>query len=150
MNSPRMDLMNTAPKVYKALIAVNSEVVEGPLDPVVRELVKIRASQLNGCVFCVDMHVKGARSEGISDDRLHQLPVWRESPLFTDAEKAALAYTDAATRLGEGGVGDVVWQEVTDHFTPDEHGYLVAQVALINAFNRVAVPLRTQPPTRSA
>jgi AhpD family alkylhydroperoxidase len=121
---------------------------KGPLGATVRELVKIRASQLNGCAFCVDMHIHEALELGETQDRIFQLPVWRESALYTEAERAALGYTDAATCLGPEGVLDAVWNEAAKHFKPDELGALVGQIALINAFNRVGIPLQMQPPAR--
>ena len=130
------------------VVAADRSLRDGPLDATVRELVKIRASQLNGCAYCVDMHTAEARGLGELEHRLHQVAVWRESNVFTAAERAALAYTDEATRLGDEGVTDEVWDELTGHYEPAELGHLVAQVALINAFNRIAVPLRTPPPVR--
>jgi AhpD family alkylhydroperoxidase len=146
--SQRLSLAETAPEVYRAFNAADKAVRSGPLHPTVRELVKIRASQLNGCAFCVDLHVHEALQLGETLDRIVQLPVWPESPLFTDAERAALGYTDAATLLGPDGVTDAVWAAAAEHFAPGELGVLVGQVALINAFNRLGVPLRQQPPVR--
>jgi AhpD family alkylhydroperoxidase len=150
MAAPRMRLTETAPAPHQALLSADRAIREGPLDETVRELVKIRASQLNGCAFCVDKHAVEARKLGESEHRIYQLSSWRESRLFSDAERAALAYTDQATRLGDEGVTDEVWESVSSLFEPEELGYLVAQVALINALNRIAVPLRFRPPVRSA
>jgi len=144
---PRLDIAELAPGPYRAFIAADTALRQGPLDVRVRELVKVRASQLNGCAFCVDMHVREARGLGESEERLHHLVVWRESPLFSPPERAALAYTEAATALGPGGVSDAVWEAARAAFEPEALAALVAQVALINAFNRIAVPLRTPPGT---
>jgi AhpD family alkylhydroperoxidase len=146
--SQRPSLMETAPEVFRGFIAADKAVRKGPLGITVRELVKIRASQLNGCVFCVDLHIHEALELGETQDRIFQLPVWRESALFTQAERAALAYTDAATQLSADGVTDLVWEAAAEHFKPDELGALVGQVALINAFNRVGISLHYQPPAR--
>jgi AhpD family alkylhydroperoxidase len=146
--SQRPSLMETAPEVFRGFIAADKAVRKGPLGTTVRELVKIRASQLNGCVFCVDLHIHEALELGETQDRIFQLPVWRESALFTQAERAALAYTDAATQLSADGVTDLVWEAAAEHFKPDELGALVGQVALINAFNRVGIPLHYRPPAR--
>lgn len=146
--SHRLNLMETAPEVHRAFISADKAVRRGPLGQTVRELVKIRASQLNGCVFCVDLHIHEALELGETQDRIFQLPVWRESALFTEAERAALGYTDAATFLSPEGVTDPVWDEAARHFKPDELGALVGQVALINAFNRIGIPLHYQPPAR--
>lgn len=147
--SQRLSLPETAPEIYQALNAADRAVRDGPLGATVRELVKIRASQLNGCAYCVDLHAREAVRLGETQDRLFQLPVWRESPLFTAAERAALGYTDAATLLGPDGVSEQVWQETAARFPPDQLGALVGQVALINAFNRIGVPLQMQPRVRS-
>lgn len=142
---PRLNILELAPGPLRAFIDANIAIVQGPLDGRVRELVKIRASQLNGCAYCVDMHVREARALGEADDRLHHLAVWRESQLFSAAERAALAYTEAATVLSPDSVSDEIWEAAQAAFEPAPLAALVAQVALINAFNRIAVPLRTPP-----
>jgi AhpD family alkylhydroperoxidase len=141
----RMSLQETAPDAYRGFKQADAAIRRSPLDPVVRELVKIRASQINGCTFCVDLHVREARSLGVAEDRMHQLCVWDKSLLFSDKERVALAYTEAATRREP--VTDELWNEVCKQF-PDEaeRGNLVAQVALINALNLIGVPLRMRPP----
>ena len=150
---PRLDLTELAPGPLQALVAAQTAINKGPLAPRVRELAKIRASQINGCAYCVEMHTRAARAEGESEERLHQVVVWRESLLFGAEERAALAYAEAATLLGAEGVSDTVWAEAQEAFEPAALAGLVAQVALINAFNRIAVPLRTppgMPPGRNA
>jgi AhpD family alkylhydroperoxidase len=144
---PRLNIAELAPGPYRAFIAADTALRQGPLDVRVRELVKLRASQMNGCAFCVDMHAREARRLGEPEERLHHLVVWRESPLFSAAERAALAYTEAATVLAPGGVSDDVWEAAEAAFEPEALAALVAQVALINAFNRISVPLRTPPGT---
>jgi AhpD family alkylhydroperoxidase len=144
----RMNLTERMSDAYQALINVETVIRNGPLDTTVRELVKIRASQLNGCLFCIDMHVHEALELGEKADRIYQLNAWRESELYSDAERAALAYTEAATERPDG-VGDEVWETMTAAFSPDEAGYLVAQVAMINAWNRLAAPTHTLPPKRT-
>jgi AhpD family alkylhydroperoxidase len=143
----RLNIAKTAPEVYGALSQVEKAIRKGPLDAGVRELVKIRASQMNGCVFCIDMHVHEALSLGETPDRIYQLPAWRESELYTEAERAALAYTEAATRRPDD-VSDEIWDAVTAAYGPEEAAYLVAQVAMINTWNRVAAPMHTLPPRR--
>ncbi|KPC87371.1 MULTISPECIES: carboxymuconolactone decarboxylase family protein [unclassified Streptomyces] len=140
----RLDLGTAAPEPYKAILQAQGAIETGPLDATVRELVRLRASQLNGCVFCVDIHSREARRQDIGQQRLDQLPVWEESALFDEKERAALAYTEAVTR--QLRVDDALWERVCAHF-PDEseRGHLVAQVALINALNRLGVPLRMRP-----
>lgn len=144
----RMNITETAPDAYKAFGQVETAIRKGPLDPAVRELVKIRASQINGCLFCIDMHVHEALELGETADRIYQLTAWQESELYSDAERAALAYAEAATEQ-PSGVSDEVWDAVTAAFKPDEAGYLVAQVAMINAWNRMAAPTHARPPHRA-
>jgi len=144
----RLNFSETAPEIYQALRAAEKALRTGPLDPIIRELVKIRGSQLNGCLFCVDMHVHEALELGETQDRIFQLPVWRESSLYTGRERAALAYTDSATRAPEGGVPDDVWDEAASCFKTEELAALVGQVAIINAWNRIAAPTHAQPPRR--
>jgi AhpD family alkylhydroperoxidase len=139
-----LNLGETAPEAYQGFRQADAAIRNSPLDGTVRELVKLRASQLNGCVYCVDMHSGEARRTGERQERLDQLPVWKESELFDARERAALAYTEAVTRRED--VGDELWEELRRHF-PDESelGHLAAQVSLINAFNLFCVPLRYKP-----
>lgn len=119
------------------------------LDPTVRNLVKIRASVLNGCAFCVDMHTTEARQRGETDRRLAAVTTWRHGPFFTPRERAALALTDALTTISNRneGVPDQVWAEAREQFSPDELGNLMMAIVAINAWNRIAVAtLMTAPP----
>jgi AhpD family alkylhydroperoxidase len=143
----RISLTDTAPELYRVLTRAEVAIGKGPLDAAVRNLVKIRASQMNGCVFCIDMHIHEALELGESNDRIYQITAWRESELYTNAERAALAYTEAATEM-PSGVSDEVWNAVTAAFKPEEAAYLVAQVAMINAWNRIAAPTHRMPPKR--
>jgi AhpD family alkylhydroperoxidase len=139
---PRLDLPKAAPEVARALYAADQAIHASALDPSVRELVKLRVSQINQCVHCCDLHSHDALDQGEPLDRLLQLVAWRESALFTPVERAALAYAEAATTLTSAGVGDEVWAGVRAVMDDAELGALVAQVALINAFNRFGVPLQ--------
>jgi AhpD family alkylhydroperoxidase len=143
----RMNVAETAPEVYRALSHVEVVIRKGPLDQTIRELVKIRASQLNGCLFCIDMHVHEALEQGETQDRIFQLTAWRESQLYSEAERAALAYAEAAT-VQPSDVSDEVWDAVTAVFKPEETAGLVAQVAMINAWNRIGAPTHTPPQKR--
>jgi AhpD family alkylhydroperoxidase len=145
---PRLDLAKAAPAATRGLYAADRAIRSSPLDPAVRELVKLRTSQINGCVYCVDMHAHEALEHGESLDRVLQLVAWRESALFTPAERAALEYTEAATALTGQGVGDEVWAGVREVMDDEQLGALVVQVALMNAFNRFGVPLRMPVPPR--
>lgn len=142
VGQPRLNLPKAMPQAYQALGAAELAVRESALDPAIRELVKLRASQMNGCVHCVDIHSHEALDMGETLDRILQLVAWRESPLYTSAERAALEYTEAATALGPHGVTDEVWGGVRAVMSDEELGALVVQVALINAFNRFGVPLQ--------
>src|SRR5437763_17134788 len=118
-NAPRMDLKKAAPRVYKAMLALDAAAGEG-LEPPLKELVRIRASQLNGCVYCIDMHSTDARAGGESEQRLYALPAWTEAPYYTERERAAFALTDAMTLLGSSHVPDDVYDGAAAHFTePD-------------------------------
>ncbi|MDG4835735.1 MULTISPECIES: carboxymuconolactone decarboxylase family protein [Micromonospora] len=138
---PRLDLRTAAPKAAKALYAADQAILTSPLDPTLRELIKLRVSQLNHCVHCIDLHSHDALDMGEKLDRILQLSAWRESALFTPAERAALEYAEAATKLTEHGVSDEIWAGVRDIMSDEELGALVVQVALMNAFNRFGVPL---------
>ncbi|MCM4082324.1 carboxymuconolactone decarboxylase family protein [Paractinoplanes hotanensis] len=138
---PRLDLRTAAPKAARALYAADQAILDSPLDPTLRELIKLRVSQLNHCVHCIDLHSHDALDAGEKLNRILQLSAWRESTLFTPAEQAALEYAEAATKLTEHGVSEPVWAGVRDIMTDEELGALVVQVALMNAFNRFGVPL---------
>ena len=119
------------------------------LEPRLRELVKLRASQLNGCAFCIDMHWRDARKSGESEQRLYSLSAWREAPFYTARERAALGLTEAVTLVTQGHVPDAAWQEASAHFPPDELVQLLFAIAAINAWNRMAIATRKEVP-RSA
>jgi AhpD family alkylhydroperoxidase len=111
-----------------------------------RELVRIRASQLNGCAYCIDMHTKDARAIGETDQRIYSLPAWRETPFFTDRERAALAFTESVTRCPETRVPTEDYDIVAEHFSPDEVGALLSLIVTINAWNAIGVASRAWEP----
>ena len=121
--------------------------VQTNVDHTVLELVKLRASMLNGCAFCVDMHSRDALAAGESSRRLFAVAAWREAPFFDERERTALALTDAVTRLGEHGVPDEVWDAAAKVWSEKELADLVVAIATINVWNRIAVTSRTEPPT---
>ncbi|WP_280402039.1 carboxymuconolactone decarboxylase family protein [Nocardia carnea] len=122
----------------KRLITAGKVVDDSGLPPAVHELVKIRASQINGCSFCVDMHTKDAAHAGESPVRINLVAAWREATVFTEPERAALELTEAATRLADGGgVSEETWQRVRKHYDDDQIGGLIAAIAAINAWNRL-------------
>ena len=112
-------------------------------DAKLRELVRIRASQLNGCAYCIDMHTKDARAAGETEQRIYALPAWRETPFFTARERAALAFTESVTLLAQTHVPMAPYQEVAEVYTPDEIAALVSLITVINAWNTVGVSTRT-------
>ncbi|MCQ4082561.1 carboxymuconolactone decarboxylase family protein [Streptomyces sp. RB6PN25] len=143
----RMNLITGLPDFYKAMCALEEAASSG-LDPAVKELVKIRASQINGCAFCVDMHTRDARAIGLSEQKLFGVSVWRDTPFFTARERAALALSEAITRLGERGVPDDVYDEAAGLFDADELPRLIASCVTINAWNRISIATRMSPTQR--
>jgi AhpD family alkylhydroperoxidase len=115
-------------------------------DPRLRELVRVRASQLNGCAYCIDMHTKDARAIGESEQRLYALPAWRETPYFTDRERAALAFTESVTLMADDHVPSAAYDEVAAHFTADEMAALLSLIVTINAWNAIGVSTRAWEP----
>ncbi len=115
-------------------------------DPKLRELVRIRASQLNGCAYCIDMHTKDARAIGETEQRIYSLPAWAETPFFTARERAALAFTESVTRLSVDHVPTAAYDEVAAHFTNDEVAALVSLIVVINAWNAIGVSTRVWEP----
>lgn len=145
----RLDLLTNsdmAAKVIKHFASANLVVQDSGLPAMTGELVRIRASQINGCGFCLDMHTKDALAAGESQSRINLVAAWREATVFTEAERAALELTEQGTRLADGGgVTDEVWANTAGHYDEEQLTALVAQIAIINAFNRVNVI--TQQPT---
>ena len=115
-------------------------------DPKLRELVRIRASQLNGCAYCIDMHTKDARAAGETEQRIYALPAWRETPFFTTRERAALAFTESVTLMAQSHVPAAAYDEVAAVYTPDEVAALVGLITVINAWNTIGVSTRTWVP----
>ena len=126
--------------------AATKELDRVDFDPRLRELVRIRASQLNGCAYCIDMHTKDARAIGEAEQRLYALPAWRETPYFSDRERAALAFTESVTLLAADHVPSAAYDAVAAHFTSDEIAALVSLIVTINAWNTVAVSTRAWTP----
>ncbi|MFF5703219.1 carboxymuconolactone decarboxylase family protein [Streptomyces sp. NPDC012794] len=141
----RMDFSTVAPRVFKAVLALDAAAREG-LDPVLLELVQIRASQINRCAYCIDYHTGDARKGGESEQRIHQLSAWHDSSLFTVKERAALALTEEITLL-PGGVSDAVYDEAARHFGEEELAHLIALVLAVNTWNRMNVTTRKTPGT---
>jgi AhpD family alkylhydroperoxidase len=136
----RLDIHAVDPTALQAVSGMELYVRSSGLDPALYELVKIRASQLNGCAYCLDMHNRDARTGGEDQRRLDVLSAWREARgLFTDAERAALAFTEAVTRIGDAGVPDQVWDDVAAQFGQAGSVHLLMAIATINVWNRLAI-----------
>ena len=143
----RLAVDTLAPHINKAMNALDAASRQISLEPTLQELVRLRASQLNGCGYCVDLHSGDARKAGESERRLYLLPVWREAPFFTARERAALALTEAATRLVDGPVPESVVAEAARHFSEVELAELLWTITVINAWNRLGATARPWPLT---
>ncbi len=149
MHSQRLSL-KSMPKAYAALTGVEQYLRSCGLEKSLMNLLKMRASQINGCAFCLDMHSHEARAAGETEQRLHLLPAWRDSSLYTDRERAALAWTECLTRLYEDGAPDDVYAALQAQFSEDEIGNLTTLIGQINLWNRLCVGLRVEHPVRAA
>jgi AhpD family alkylhydroperoxidase len=140
---PRLDYHEAAPDIMKSVLALNAAVQKSGLEKGLLHLVKLRASQINGCSYCLEMHSREARQDGESEQRVHLVAAWRESPLFTARERAAFAWTERLTRLADGLVDDALYVQVLEHFTKEELVKLSVAIGVINMWNRLAVPFRS-------
>jgi AhpD family alkylhydroperoxidase len=145
-----MDYRKAAPDAFKAMLALESYVAKCGLEPGLYELVKTRASQINGCAYCLHMHTRDARAAGESEERLYLLPAWRESPLYTPRERAALAWTEALTLVAETQAPDADYEEARRHFTEEELSKLSLMIGTINIWNRLNVGFRAVHPVDGA
>jgi AhpD family alkylhydroperoxidase len=144
MSDVRLELGKLARPQYQAMAALEASIT---LDESLKELVKLRASQINGCAYCLDMHWKDARAGGEPEERLYGLDAWRESPLYSERERAALALCEAMTLIAGSHVPDDVWDRAAALFDPEELAQLVFAITTINAWNRLAITVRTPPGT---
>jgi AhpD family alkylhydroperoxidase len=142
---PRLDAAKAAPGAYKAMAGLEAYLAHCSLEKPLIELVKMRASQMNGCAFCIDMHSKDARAAGETEQRLYALNAWHETPFYSERERAALAWTEALTFVHENHVPDDLFAEVRRHFNETEITDLTLVVATINAWNRIAISFRIVP-----
>ncbi len=143
----RLSVQDIDPAAHQAVLGLEDYVRSSGLDRPLRELIKIRASQLNGCAFCLDMHHRDARAAGEDQRRLDVLSAWREAPeLYTARERAALTLTEAVTEIGRDGVPDDVWIGTREHFDETETVHLLMAIATINVWNRLAVSTHQQLP----
>ena len=141
----RLEPNKIAPGAYAAVFGLERYVRSTPLEPALLELVRMRASQINGCAYCLDMHSKDARAKGESEQRLYLLNAWREAPFFTDRERAALAWTEAVTLISQDHVPDSIYEETRRFFSEEELVNLTLAVASINVWNRLAISFRAVP-----
>jgi AhpD family alkylhydroperoxidase len=141
----RLDFYKANPNAIKALVGLEEQIGKSSLEKSLVELVRLRASQINGCAFCVDMHSSDARKGGETDRRLAAVVVWRETPFFTDRERAALEWTESLTLVAQGHVPDAVWETVKPHFSDEEIVDLTLLISAINSWNRFAISFRKTP-----
>jgi len=147
---PRMNIFQVAPDAIKGMVAVETAIGKSGLEHGLLELVRLRASQINGCGFCIYMHVKDALKQGETDIRLHLVSAWRESPLFTARERAALNWTETLTRVAHSGAPDEDFEQLKQHFNETEIAYLTVLIGAINVWNRVQIGLRAIHPVEDA
>ena len=145
---PRVNFHQAAPDTINALRALETQVQGSGLEQSLIELVKIRASQINGCAYCINMHTQDARKHGETEQRLYLLNAWREAPAYSDRERAALAWTEAVTLISKTHAPNDVYDELRGHFSEAETVNLTMLIATINAWNRLAISLRAVPPVK--
>ncbi len=139
----RISYSAIAPRAMKAMLGLEDYVRESGLEPLLLELVRMRASQMNGCAYCLDMHGKDARAEGETEQRLYGLPAWREAPYYSDRERAALEWAEAVTDIARSRAEDEVYERVREQFSEEEMVALTMAIIAINGWNRLAVGFRT-------
>jgi len=142
--STRIDYNKVSPGAFRAMFGLEKYVHECGLEPSLLQLVKMRASQINGCAYCLDMHSKDARAEGETEQRLYVLNAWREAPFYSERERAALAWTEALTLIAENHVPDEIYNEVRQHFSEKELADLSLAVIAINGWNRLSISFRAE------
>ena len=143
----RIEFTKIAPGAMKTMYGLEKYLAECGLESSLIDLIKLRASQINGCAYCIDMHTKDARARGESEQRLYELVAWRETPFYTERERAALAWTEAVTLIAGEHVPDEVYEQVRQHFTEQELVNLTLAIVAINGWNRFAISFRTVPGT---
>ena len=140
----RLDYRKAAPVAFKAMLDLEAAVHRSSLEPSLIELVKMRASQINGCAYCLDMHSKDARAAGETEQRLYVLPAWREAPFYSERERAALAWTEAVTQVSANDLPDTLYEEVHQEFDDKSLVELTLAIIAINGWNRLAIGFRSQ------
>ena len=143
--SQRVNYNQQSPEIVHSLMEISKQLGKSEISQTLRDMVNIRASQMNGCAFCIDMHVKEARIHGERDLRVFHIQVWRESTLFNDQERAALEWTEAVTKLTEHGISDEIYNRVKEHFSEKQMSDLTLAIGLINQWNRLSIAFRAIP-----
>ncbi len=143
---PRLNYFEASPSSYKAVSALEVHVQNSGLEKRLIHLIKLRASMINGCAFCVDMHVKEARHDGLGEQWINLLSVWRESPVYDARERALLGWTDAVTNIAQTGIPDDAYENLRQHFSDEEMVKITVAIGAINVWNRLAVGFRGQHP----
>src|SRR5689334_4767929 len=146
----RIDTMKVSPAAFKAMAGLQAYVEQSGLERSLLEFVKIRASQVNGCAYCLVMHTNDARKHGESDERMHLLNAWREAPVFSERERAALAWVEAVTLIADGHAPDEVYEEARERFSEKELVDLTMAIVTINGWNRLAIAFRATPQLQMA
>ncbi len=141
----RLDAAKLSPDGARAMFGLEKYAEKSGLEKDLQLLIKIRASQINGCAYCIDMHTIDARAAGETEQRIYALSAWRETPFFTDRERAALAWTEAVTLISHGGVSDALFEEARQYFSDKELVDMTIAVAAINAWNRLAISFHAVP-----
>jgi AhpD family alkylhydroperoxidase len=142
---PRLDAQNLAPDAYRAMLNLEMTVRKSGLEPKLLHLIRFRASQINGCAYCLDMHSKDARAAGETEQRLYALDAWRETPFYSDRERAALAWTEAVTLVSKDHVPDAAYEQARSQFSEQELANLTLAIVAINGWNRFAIAFRAVP-----
>ena len=145
----RIDIREANGRALQAMRAFSDSQAAGTLDRGLRELIHVRASQINGCAFCLEMHTREAREHGEEEHRLHLLSVWREAPYYSEAERAALELTEAVTRIGDGGVPEALTDRVRQHFSEEQYVDLLMAINIINSWNRLMIAIGALVPHRA-
>ena len=141
----RINPYKVAPKIYEGMMALQKVVNESGLEATLMELVKLRASQINGCAYCIDMHTKDARAAGETEQRVYLLDAWREAPFYSERERAALEWTEALTKITDGHAPDALYIRAKAQFSDEELANLSLAIATINTWNRLGIAFRVEP-----
>jgi AhpD family alkylhydroperoxidase len=143
----RINLYKLSPDAYKAMLGLEHYLSKSTIEKKLLHLLKLRVSQINGCAYCLDMHWKDLQTEGEKEQRMYSLDAWRETPYYTDRERAALAWAEAVTRITDGHVPDEVYEQTRQHFSEQELADLTLAVVAINGWNRISIAFRVVPGT---